>query len=94
MSVRLLKNGQLKSGGYGLDGGAHPLPHDGAGNSRSGIGCLAWEAAVKVYGVAAARPQGQSEPPWDCERLGFRPAAAVLRGHDLAPIIGTTTPLC
>jgi hypothetical protein len=61
--LRLLTLGQLKSGGYGLVGGAHPSPHHGAGNSRPGLRSLGWEATVKVGGVAVAMPQGQSRVP-------------------------------
>lgn len=35
----------------------------GVGNSWSGLGDLGWEAMVKVYGVAMARPQGYSRVP-------------------------------
>jgi hypothetical protein len=63
VSLRLLNSRQLKSGGYGLDRGAYPLPHDGAGNFCPGIGGLGWEAMVKGCGVAMARPQGQSRVP-------------------------------
>jgi len=34
-----------------------------AGNSCPGLARLGWEAVVKVYGVATARPQGQSRVP-------------------------------
>ncbi len=34
-----------------------------AENSWPGIACLGWEATVKDYGVAVARPQGQSRVP-------------------------------
>jgi hypothetical protein len=61
MSLSLLSLCQLQPGGYGLDGGAHPRVR--AGNSRSGIGGLGWEATVNVYGVTVAMPQGQSRVP-------------------------------
>lgn len=60
MSLRLLTWRQLKSGGYGLDGGAYPLPHHGAGNSRFGLNGWGLEVTVKDYGVAVAMPQGYS----------------------------------
>lgn len=63
MSLRLLTCRQLKSGGYGLEGGAHPLPHHGAGNSGFGLNRLGSEATVKGYGVAVAMPQGYSRVP-------------------------------
>jgi len=61
--LRLLKSHQLKPGGYGLDRGAHPSLHHGAGNSRPGLASLGWEAMAKDYGVAMAMPQGQSRVP-------------------------------
>ncbi len=57
MLLRLLISCQLQPGGYGLVSGASPLPISG-GNSWSGIDSLGWEATVKDYGVAVARPQG------------------------------------
>jgi hypothetical protein len=42
---------------------ARNRPKVGAGNSWSGIDSLGWEAAVKVYGVAVAMPQGSSRMP-------------------------------
>jgi hypothetical protein len=61
--LRLLSFRQLKSGGYGLDGGAYPRPlHDGRGNSCPGIGSLGW-VTVKRCGVAVTMPQGQSRVP-------------------------------
>ena len=63
MLLRLLTEGQLKSGGYGLVRGAHPSPHHGTGNSGPGLGSLGWEATVKDCGVAVAMPQGQSRVP-------------------------------
>ncbi len=62
MSLRLLKWNQLKSGGYGLGGGAHP-PVYRVGNSCPGLSSLGWEAMVKACGVAMAMPQGQSRVP-------------------------------
>ena len=61
MSLSLFILNQLQSGGYGLGGGAHPPGK--AENSRLGIVGLSWEATVKDYGVAVARPQGQSRVP-------------------------------
>jgi hypothetical protein len=61
--LRLLSCRQLESGGCGLDGGAHPLALMRAGNSRSGLVGLGWEATVNVYGVAVAMPQGYSRVP-------------------------------
>ena len=63
MLLRLLTLGQLKSGGYGLVGGAHPSCLDGAGNSRLGLRSLGWEATVKDCGVTVVMPQGQSRMP-------------------------------
>ena len=63
MLLRLLTEGQLKSGGYGLVRGAHPSPHHGTGNSGPGLGSLGWEVTVKVCGVAVAMLQGQSRVP-------------------------------
>jgi len=61
--LRLLTLDQLKSGGYGLVGGAHPSCCGRAGNSCPGLRSLGWEAMAKVCGVAMARPQGQSRVP-------------------------------
>lgn len=61
MSLRLFNLNQLQSGRYGLGGGAHPLGR--AENFWPDIACLGWEATVKDYGVAVARPQGQSRVP-------------------------------
>jgi hypothetical protein len=61
--LRLLRSRQLKSGGYGLDGGAHLPPHHGAGNSCQGLAGLGWEVMVKGCGVAMTMPQGQSRVP-------------------------------
>lgn len=55
--------GQLQSGGYGLVSGVYRTPCVGWGNFRVGSTGLAREATVKVYGVAVARPQGQSRAP-------------------------------
>jgi hypothetical protein len=50
---------QLEPGGSGLVGGAHPIVVCGwLGNFREGAMGLAWEATVKVYGVAVTMPQG------------------------------------
>lgn len=63
MSLRLLTWRQLKSGGYGLEGGAYPVPHHGSGNFGFGLNRLGPEVTVKVYGVAVAMPQGYSRVP-------------------------------
>ncbi len=61
MALSLFILYQLQPGGYGLGCGAH-LPF-WVGNSWSGIARLGWEATVKDYGVAVAKPQGQSRVP-------------------------------
>jgi hypothetical protein len=62
MLLHLLTARQLKSGGYGLDRGAHPSLITG-GNSCPGLCRLGWEAMVKCCGVAVAMPQGYSRVP-------------------------------
>jgi hypothetical protein len=50
---------QLEPGGCGLGGGAYLIVRDGwLGNSWEGATGLAWEVAVKDYGVAVTMPQG------------------------------------
>jgi hypothetical protein len=56
--LRLLMMCQLESGGCGLVCGAHPFPHFGAENSRSGMQRLGWEATVKDYGVTVGEAAG------------------------------------
>jgi hypothetical protein len=53
---------QLKSGGYGLDGGAHPLFMTG-GELLGWIDVAGREVTVKVCGVAVTMPQGHSWAP-------------------------------
>ena len=48
MLLRLFNRHQLKSGGYGLGCGAHPVLHDGWGNSCPGLSSLGWEVTVKT----------------------------------------------
>src|ERR1035437_8501484 len=46
--LRLFKLHQLKSGGYGLGGGAYLVLHDGRGNFCPGLRSLGWEVTVKT----------------------------------------------
>ncbi len=63
MLLRLFTSHQLKPGGYGLGSGAHPVFHDGRGNSCPGLQGLGWEVTVKACGATVTMPQGQSRVP-------------------------------